>query len=362
MNISVIIPTYNPSEKLITVTRGLVEAGFKSIIVIDDGSREDCQRFFNEVAEIPECTVLHHEVNKGKGRGLKTGFNYVIDNLPDCEGVVTTDDDGQHTPEDIRRCAEKMVETGKAVLGCRDFSGENVPPKSKFGNNMTRIVFRLLCGIRITDTQTGLRAIPRDYLKPFTEIKGERFEYETNMLLEMKRLGLDFEEIKIETIYMDGNSATHFNPLTDSVKIYVQILKYTQSSLLCSLIDIAIFTLVNMLGKKLLGENETFWLLTATITARVISSLTNYILNRKTVFKSGKSTSRTFVRYYILAVCQMTVSYLLVHGLVLLFKHPQGLWQSLIKIIVDTILFFASYGIQRDWVYSDKGSKSKEKQ
>lgn len=357
MNISVIIPTYNPSEKLITVTRGLVEAGFTSIIVIDDGSREDCQRFFNEVAEIPECTVLHHEVNKGKGRGLKTGFNYVIENLPDCEGVVTTDDDGQHTPEDIRRCAEKMVETGKAVLGCRDFSGDNVPPKSKFGNNMTRIVFRLLCGIKITDTQTGLRAIPRDYLKPFTEIKGERFEYETNMLLEMKRLGLDFEEIKIETIYMDGNSATHFNPLTDSVKIYVQILKYTVSSLLCSLIDIAIFTLVNMLTMDVFKESENLRILVATVTARVISSLTNYILNRKTVFRSGKSTGRTFARYYTLAIAQMAVSYLLVNGLVILFKHPHGLLQSVIKIVVDTVLFFASYGIQRDWVYSDKKEK-----
>ncbi len=56
----------------------------------------------------------------------------------------------------------------------------------------------------------------------------------------------------------------------------------------------------------------------------------------------------------------MTVSYLLVHGLVLLFKHPQGLWQSLIKIIVDTILFFASYGIQRDWVYSDRKTGDKQ--
>lgn len=360
MNISVIIPTYNPSEKLVTVARGLIEAGFASIIVIDDGSREDCQRFFEEVARLPECVVLHHEVNKGKGRGLKTGFNYVIENLPDCEGVVTTDDDGQHTPGDIRRCAEKMLETGKTVLGCRDFSGENVPPKSKFGNNMTRIVFRLLCGIKITDTQTGLRAIPRDCLKPFTEIKGERFEYETNMLLEMKRLGLDFEEIKIETIYNDGNSATHFNPLTDSVKIYAQILKYTASSLLCSLIDIAIFTLLNMLTVNVFKESENLRILVATVTARIISSLANYILNRKTVFRSGRSAGRTFARYYTLAVCQMTLSYLLVNGLVILFKHPRGILQSVIKIVVDTVLFFASYGIQRDWVYSDRGSNSKE--
>lgn len=361
MNVTVIIPTYNPSDKLITVINGLVETGFSSIIVIDDGSREDCQRVFGEAEKIPECTVLHHDVNRGKGRGLKTGFNYVLENLPDCEGVVTTDDDGQHTPADILRCAERMLECGKAVLGARDFSGEEVPPKSKFGNNATRIVFRLLCGIKITDTQTGLRAIPRSYLQPFTEIKGERFEYETNMLLEMKRLALDFEEIKIDTIYMDGNSGTHFNPLTDSVKIYAQILKYAASSLICSLIDIAVFTLINMLTANAFGDNGSLRILVATVGARVVSSLTNYLVNKKTVFRSGKSTGRTFVRYYILCIAQMAVSYLVVNGIVMLFKIPKNLLQSLVKIITDTVLFFVSYGIQRDWVYSDKAKNGGQK-
>lgn len=360
MNISVIIPTYNPTNKLITVLGGLVSAGFSSIIVIDDGSREDCKPIFSEAEKIPECTVLHHEVNKGKGRGLKTGFNYVLENLPDCEGVVTTDDDGQHTPEDILRCAEKMLECGKAVLGARDFSGDNVPPKSKFGNNATRIVFRLLCGIKITDTQTGLRALPMSYIKPLTEIKGERFEYETNMLLEMKRLALEFVEVKIDTIYMDGNSGTHFNPFTDSIKIYAQILKFTASSFVCSLIDIVVFTLVNILTGGVFVDNEPLRIFVATVSARVISSLTNYLLNRKAVFRSGKSTGRTLVRYYTLAAVQMAVSFLLVNGLIALFKVPENLLQSLIKIVVDTLLFFASYGIQRDWVYSDKKTGDKK--
>lgn len=354
MNISVIIPTYNPSEKLLSVISGLIEYGFRSIIVIDDGSRQDCQHIFTEAENITGCTVIHHEVNKGKGRGLKTGFNYVIENLPDCDGVVTTDDDGQHTPEDILRCAEKMMECHKAVLGARDFSGDNVPPKSRFGNNTTRIVFRLLCGIKITDTQTGLRALPFSYLKPLTEISGERFEYETNMLLEMKRMGLSFEEVTIETIYLDGNSATHFNPLTDSVKIYVQILKYAASSLVCSLIDIGLFTLVNMLIITYLGENESLRLFIATAFARIVSSLTNYLLNQRAVFRSKSSAKKTFVRYYILCAAQLAASYLLVKGTCRLYNIPVNLWQSVIKIVVDTVLFFISYGIQRDWVYSEK--------
>ena len=119
--------------------------------------------------------------------------------MPECSGVVTTDDDGQHSPEDILRREEKMEQSGRAVLGARDFTGDDVPPRSRFGNNCTRFVFRALCGIRITDTQTGLRALPVSYLPALAKLSGERFEYETNMLLEMKRLRLPFDEVRIRT-------------------------------------------------------------------------------------------------------------------------------------------------------------------
>lgn len=184
MNVHVLIPTYNPTERIIEVVRSLISAGFERLIIVDDGSRPECSSIFAALAEMPQCTLLHHDVNRGKGRGLKTGFAYILEHMPECCGVVTTDDDGQHSPEDILRCAEKMEQSGRAVLGARDFTGDDVPPRSRFGNNCTRFVFRALCGIRITDTQTGLRALPVSYLPALAKLSGERFEYETNMLLE----------------------------------------------------------------------------------------------------------------------------------------------------------------------------------
>lgn len=160
MNVPVLIPTYNPTERIIEVVRSLISAGFERLIIVDDGSRPECSPIFAALAEMPQCTLLHHDVNRGKGRGLKTGFAYILAHMPECSGVVTTDDDGQHSPEDILRCAEKMEQSGRAVLGARDFTEDDVPPRSRFGNNCTRFVFRALCGIRITDTQTGLRALP----------------------------------------------------------------------------------------------------------------------------------------------------------------------------------------------------------
>lgn len=353
MNVPVIIPTFDPTEKILDVAAGLISAGFSRLIIVNDGSRAECAGIFGKLEEMPQCTVLRHETNRGKGRGLKTAFSYVLENFPECDGVVTTDDDGQHDPADIFRCAQKMSESGRAVLGARDFTGSDVPPKSRFGNNATRIVFRLLCGIRISDTQTGLRALPRDYLPPLVQLGGERFEYETNMLLEMKRLALPFDELPIRTIYNDRNKGTHFHPFRDSIKIYAVIFRFMLSSGLCSLIDLGIFTLINLLTAPLFGGNESARILAATAGARIVSSLVNFTLNRSRVFRSGKSVKRSAARYYILCAAQLLVSALCVRGLSALFGAGAGILQTVIKLVTDTALFFISFGIQRDWVYAD---------
>lgn len=353
MNVPVVIPTYDPTEKIFTVVGGLTSAGFGQIVIVDDGSRAECADIFARLSEMPECVVLHHGTNRGKGRGLKTAFSYVLEHMPQCDGVVTTDDDGQHDPRDIYRCAQKMSESGRAVLGVRDFSGKDVPPKSRFGNTATRLVFRLLCGIRISDTQTGLRALPLSYLAPMCSLSGERFEYETNMLLEMKRLGLPFDEEPILTIYNDNNSGTHFHPLRDSLRIYGVIFRFMLSSGVCSLIDLGLFTLINLLAVPLFGDNESLRIIVATAGARVVSSLVNFIINRSRVFRSGRNLGRSAVRYYILAFAQLIVSALLVRGISELCGTEAGLLQTVFKLVTDTLLFFVSFGIQRDWVYAD---------
>ena len=114
----------------------------------------------------------------------------MLESCPDVQGVITIDGDGQHLTEDIIACGERMLKEGnKVILGCRDFDQPGVPPRSVAGNKTTSRMFRLFYGIRLSDTQTGLRAIPRAWLEPFCRIEGERFEYETNMLLKMKKRG-----------------------------------------------------------------------------------------------------------------------------------------------------------------------------
>ena len=225
--VSVVLPSLDPDDKLVAVVDGLLEYGFSDIILINDGSKPENLHYFHDLAaQHPEITLLHHEVNKGKGAALKNAFRYVLQNRPDSLGVVTVDGDNQHHPEDTRTCCEKMLETGCVVLGCRDFSQPDVPPRSRFGNRTTSAIFKVFVGMTISDTQTGLRAIPASYLNQLAEVYGDRFEYETNMLLAFKDQGIPFDEQKIRTVYIEENKSSHFHAIKDSWRIYKLIFRH----------------------------------------------------------------------------------------------------------------------------------------
>ncbi len=356
MNISVILPSLDPDEKLMFVIKGLIKEGFEDIIIVNDGSHPDFVEPFKEANQYSQVTILPHEINKGKGSALKTAFKYCLENRPQITGVVTVDGDNQHLPKDIKACCESLSEfPNHVILGCRDFSEPEVPFKSRYGNNITKKVFQFACGIRISDTQTGLRVIPRKYLEMLLEIPGNRFEYETQMLLELHKKNILFKEVKIETVYIEENATTHFRPFKDSIKIYSVILKFALGSGLSFIIDILLFTLLMYLFHNL--ENKEVQIFIATVGARIISSIFNYIYNRKAVFEHKESVKKSVVRYYSLAICQMAVSYGLVYGFTLLFQ-AEDIISSIIKIVVDISLFFISFQIQRKWVFfvSHKGA------
>lgn len=353
MEVSVILPSYNPSEKLITAVQALNAAGFDDIIVINDGSDKDGSgEIFEKVKEMPFAEVISHPKNMGKGKALKTGFEYFLENRPDKKGLVTTDDDMQHTAEDIKGCCAEMIRTGTAVFGARSFKGKDIPPKSRFGNNLTSLTFRFFCGIKITDTQTGLRAIPSSYLPALIKVSGDRFEYETNMLLAMKESGLKFKELPIKTIYADNNSETRFRPIRDSLKIYAVILKYTASSLLASAVDLIGFTLINMLLPDKTDEGVRIF--AATAFARVASASVNFTVNRRRVFKSKSRLNSSIVKYFILSICQAGMSYGLVYLITALSDTGQSILSTVYKMAVDTVLFFLCFVAQREWVFKEK--------
>lgn len=347
-NVTVVIPSLDPDERLPKVIQDVREKGFTDILLVDDGSAAENQHYFEE-AEQSGCAVLHHPQNRGKGRALKTAFEWLLENRPDAAGCVTIDGDGQHHADDILACTELMLkqEQDALILGVRDFDADNVPPKSKFGNKLTSTVFKLFCGLHVSDTQTGLRVFPRGIWKQMTEISGERFEYETNMLLECKQQKIPIVEQKIQTIYIDSNATTHFHPIKDSLRVYGIILKFFLSSFLSFLIDYLLYNVLNVAFSKA-GFSKHLFL--ATAIARVLSSIFNFTFNRKAVFRSDAPLAVTVGRYYILWAFQLLASY----GLVALLTKPFGdslTAQGICKLIVDICLYFISFRIQQAWVF-----------
>ena len=358
-NISVILPSLDPDEKLSAVIEGLLETGFKDIILINDGSKAENLHYFTDAAAShPEITLLHHAVNRGKGAALKTAFNYFLVHRPEGVGVVTVDGDGQHHKLDILACAEAMEESGELVLGVRDFDHPDVPARSRFGNKTTCGIFKIFVGMTVSDTQTGLRAIPRKELPTLLAIEGDRFEYETNMLLVMKRKSIPFREVKIRTVYLEENKSSHFRVIQDSWRIYKLILahffKYTLVSLSSAIIDEGCYIILSgLLHSILSGFALTA---SATVGARVISSLFNFFMNKKVVFQSGVKTGVALLRYYALALPILAAQTLLTHGTYMLLNIPEdatGL-RALIYAVVMTVLYLVSYMVQQRWVFREK--------
>ncbi len=211
---AVLVPAYQPDGRLVglvDVLRGM----FRHVVVVDDGST-GCEALFDAVRERVDA-VLVHPRNLGKGAALKTGFAWVLENLPGT-GVVTADADGQHAPEDILRVADAMAgRTGGIVIGVRSFTGR-VPLRSRFGNWWARTFFRLLTGLSIGDTQSGLRGIPADMLGRMLALRGDRYEFETRMLADARRHREPPLQVPVGTIYIEGNRSSHYRPFRDTMR------------------------------------------------------------------------------------------------------------------------------------------------
>ena len=409
-----LIPAYEPDRKMLGVIADLGKTGF-DVVVVDDGSGPEYAELFEQAAErLPGksgrgVTLLIHDVNRGKGAALKTGLDF-INNFMVVRGeekqniIVAVDADGQHLAIDALRAAyAAQGYPGTLVLGSRILnnkkaaasSGEqsadhapdsqehiaacacgsnrqtaqttssgntqNVPLRSRFGNAVTRQVFRLATGVPVYDTQTGLRAFTADLIPSLLAVSGDRYEYELNVLMDFAGKGIPIREIEIETVYLEGNKSSHFNTVRDSYRIYKEIAKYaatggqkangikstakqaakfSSSSFASFLIDYAMYALLLMIGPGLVFAN---------IGARLISSAANYTINRKLVFRSGKKVATSAVQYFALAAFILAGNTFVLHTMV----TSLGINSMAAKVLTEVLFFMISWTVQRYVVFYD---------
>ncbi|MDR1563471.1 MAG: bifunctional glycosyltransferase family 2/GtrA family protein [Oscillospiraceae bacterium] len=350
-DIIIVIPAYNPDSRLLKLVEELREReGALRIIIINDGSRQECGSIFKEL-QAKGCKLITHAINQGKGKGIKSGIKACMELYPNAMGLVTADADGQHRPDDILKIVAALRANPKAlVLGVRCFKSKKIPLRSRVGNRFTARLFALSTGVKCRDTQTGLRGFSASFYKELLQIKGERFEYEMNFLTQLAKEKVQFVQIGIETVYIDENKTSNFNPVKDSLKVVWNLVKFSLSSLLSAGIDMVMFLLFSKL--LFLGlPNEIFL---ATICARVISGTVNFTLNKNMVFKAGKAgRARQFLGYALLFVIQALLSAFLVTHLVKALSS-WGFWDVAIKAVVDGILFFISFFVQKRFVFKKK--------
>ena len=349
----IVIPALEPGDGLCAYIRELQQRICASVLVVDDGSGDASRHIFDRIGEMKGCAVLRHGHNRGKGRALKTAFAYVEEHAGQESRIVCVDCDGQHAPEDVEYLLGlAAVESGTLILGARDFSEEGVPFRSLFGNRAVSFLFWLVCGKWFRDTQTGLRAFDGSLLELMREIPGERFEYETQMLVSCAKNGVPIIDRPIRTIYEDGNAGSHFRPFRDSVSVlralFSELIRFASSSLVCAALDVLLFWSVLEALTAGAGDGGFRKIAAATGTARIVSAGLNYVLNRSYVFHSDR---KALSRYLVLCAALAAASAVLVFALSR-FVPVTPVW----KVFCDTVLFFVSYRIQKIWVFA--GEKS----
>jgi putative flippase GtrA len=336
----IVIPAYEPDMKLIRLLEVIVETGGDiKVLLVNDGSGPKYDEIFDRAAALG-CTVIGHRVNRGKGFALKRGFGYVERYFPGHD-VVCADCDGQHSVVDILRVASSIAANRDAmVLGSREFTGR-VPLASRFGNAVTRVVFARATGQCLYDTQTGLRGYPASMLPWLQTVRGDRFEYELNVLLRAEEAGVTIQELPVETIYIEGNASSHFRPLVDSARVYAPLVKFSLSSLGAFAIDVVVLFVATALTGNLL---------VSVVTARVVSSTFNFVANRRLVFahRQGRSSAACASRYFALVAAIMAVNYGMMH----VWYERLGIGLLPSKFLTEAALFVASYQIQKRFVFA----------
>lgn len=201
-NIYLVVPVYNEARVIKDVLGEIQQAGYRNIIVVDDGSSDDTYLVANSVLDV---LVLRHKINRGKGAAIKTGI--CAAELCGAEVVVTIDGDGQHDPHDVKRLVDPIIEDGYDVaLGTRMLNSSGMPFLKIIANKVGNFCTLLLYGILVTDSQSGFRAYSK-YAAKIIDTKADKYEYDSKVIREINHNRLRFIEIPIQVRYTEYSMA-----------------------------------------------------------------------------------------------------------------------------------------------------------
>ena len=228
-NIKIIIPSYNCTNKLISVIKRLRANNVTSqIFIVDDNSLVRSKLIINFIKnKFSNIFVITNNKNLGQGGSIKKAFK-ILKKTEDL--ICTMDDDGQHNTNDVKKIlgkANKIYYSNCILLGSRGLELSKTPFNSYFGNKISKFIFFLITKQKIIDTQTGLRFYSKLMSNKFLKIKSNGFDFHNIMNYFLIKNKIKYIETEIQTIYFDKNKKTRFKGLKDSIKILKQIFNYS---------------------------------------------------------------------------------------------------------------------------------------
>lgn len=360
-----VIPAYKPLPVVINIAKELINSkSFQGVVCINDGSGHEFDNIFKELKSLG-VHVETHAVNLGKGTALKTGFNAVLNYFPESCGVVTLDADGQHLSKDVINIANNLLHSENTLItGGRVFDNKEIPLRSRFGNKLTKIIFRFFSGVKINDTQTGLRGIPASLLPDLIKLKTTGYDFELDMLIFAKEKHISIKEIHITTVYENGNSSSHFNPVLDSLRIYFVFFRYLWVAILSFIIDFSMLEIFMHILDVPDAPNDnqiaqiSMTVIAANILARLVSSTFNFILNRRFVFKSKSNIFDEYKKYFVLVIYVLIINnavfyFLLNNDAMQDITGLGAVFLEITKLITEMITFFITFVISRTIIFKN---------
>ena len=327
-----LIPAYCPEDRMIGLIKELDTRGF-AVVVIDDGSGSEYDTVFTSAQQY--ATVKRYAPNRGKGEALKYGMRYIVEQFKAPYIVVTADADGQHRVEDIVKVADTAAEHPDSLILGKRLLDRSAPLKSRIGNGITRVLYRMTTGRRIYETQTGLRAFSDKLLPRFLRLPGHRYEFEIDMILDAAET--DIIEVDIQTVYFDNNAASHFRPLRDTVSLNKEFFRYKLPSINAGLAGLLLFVLIVNFGGA--------WM-AACVLSRLFTILLQFGLNRVVPFAEKPSVGRYLVTAAIILLCDVGVMW----GLISVGVNPYAaklisvIAMIFVSMLVRTVFMRVKFG------------------
>ncbi|MEM8710267.1 MAG: glycosyltransferase family 2 protein [Planctomycetota bacterium] len=197
MKLSVVIPVYNEERTLAMIVARVLEQPFEmEIVLVDDGSKDRSREIMGELEKKhPEIRCIYHEVNKGKGGALSTGFASVTGDI-----VLVQDADLEYDPNDYGKLLQPIIDGNADVVYGSRFRKVPVGQVHAFwhthGNRLLTLLSNMFTDLHLSDMETCYKVYRSDVARRL-DIQSRTFAVEPEVTAKVAKMGVTVWEVPI---------------------------------------------------------------------------------------------------------------------------------------------------------------------